>query len=133
MNLMKLPTTKKIAAITAAALISTTALVGVASTSMPANAQIAVQNVAPFSFADLVEAVRPAVVSIRVKTEIVQTRGPRFDDRFEMPDLPEGHPFEDFFKRFDDQFGHVAMATAMKTANNVPVWSIYGLWLHHFC
>lgn len=105
MNLMKLPTTKKIAAITAAALISTTALVGVASTSIPANAQIAVQNVAPFSFADLVEAVRPAVVSIRVKTEIVQTRGPRFDDRFEMPDLPEGHPFEDFFKRFDDQFG----------------------------
>ena len=105
MNLMKLPKTKKLAAITAAALISTTALVGVASTSIPANAQIAVQNVAPFSFADLVEAVRPAVVSIRVKTEIVQTRGPRFDERFEMPDLPEGHPFEDFFKRFDDQFG----------------------------
>ncbi|MGJ8528457.1 Do family serine endopeptidase [Maritalea sp.] len=105
MQLMKLTRSKRLAAITAAALISTSALVGVATTSMPANAQIAVQNAAPFSFADLVEAVRPAVVSIRVKTEVVETRGPRFDRNFEMPDLPEGHPFEEFFKRFEDQFG----------------------------
>jgi len=104
MQILKLSTKKRLAAITAAALISTTALVGVASTSVPAAAQIAVQNAAPFSFADLVEAVRPAVVSIRVKTKIVETRGPRFNDRFEMPDLPEGHPFEDFFKQFEDQF-----------------------------
>jgi len=105
MKFLKLTKTKRLAAITAAALISTTALVSVASTTMPANAQIAVQAPAPFSFADLVEAVRPAVVSIRVKTKIVETRGPRFNDNFEMPDLPEGHPFEDFFKQFGDQFG----------------------------
>lgn len=105
MQLIKLSKTKRFTAIAAAALISTTALVGVAATSIPASAQIAVQTAAPFSFADLVEAVRPAVVSIRVKTKIVETRGPQFSERFEMPDLPEGHPLEDFFKQFEDQFG----------------------------
>ena len=104
MNIVKLPVTKKIAAITAAALISSTALVSVASTTLPAQAQVSVPNVAPFSFADLVEAVSPTVVSIRVKTKIVETRGPRFDDRFEMPDLPDGHPFQDFFRNFEDRF-----------------------------
>ncbi|WP_299346420.1 Do family serine endopeptidase [uncultured Maritalea sp.] len=105
MKFLNLTKSKRLAAITAAALISTTALVSVATTTMPATAQIAVQNAAPFSFADLVEAVRPAVVSIRVKTKIVETRGPRFNDNFTMPDLPEGHPFNDFFKQFEDQFG----------------------------
>lgn len=104
MQFMKSPASKKIAAITAAALISTTALVGVASTSMPANAQISVPNAAPFSFADLVEAVRPAVVSIRVKTKIVERRGPQFNEYFEMPDLPDDHPFQDFFRQFEDRF-----------------------------
>lgn len=105
MQLIKQPKTKKFAAITAALLISTSALVGVASTSIPAQAQISVPNAAPFSFADLVEAVRPAVVSIRVKTKIVDTRGPRFNEYFEMPDLPDGHPFQDFFRQFEDRFG----------------------------
>jgi serine protease Do len=54
-------------------------------------------------FADLVEAVKPAVVSILVEAEEsprdMQRRGGDFD--FNFPDLPEGHPFRDFF----DQFG----------------------------
>lgn len=53
-------------------------------------------------FADLVEAVKPAVVSILVEAEApgrsVQS-GRNF--QFNFPDLPEGHPFRDFF----DQFG----------------------------
>ncbi|MGB3336840.1 MAG: Do family serine endopeptidase [Devosia sp.] len=58
-------------------------------------------------FADLVEAVKPAVVSILVEAEEsprnVQRRGGDFD--FNFPDLPEGHPFRDFFEQFGDQFG----------------------------
>nr|WP_295892284.1 Do family serine endopeptidase [uncultured Devosia sp.] len=58
-------------------------------------------------FADLVEAVKPAVVSILVEAEesprTMQRRGGDFD--FNFPDLPEGHPFRDFFDQFGDQFG----------------------------
>ncbi|MBE0581810.1 Do family serine endopeptidase [Devosia sp.] len=58
-------------------------------------------------FADLVEAVKPAVVSILVEAEesprSMQRRGGDFD--FNFPDLPEGHPFRDFFEQFGDQFG----------------------------
>ena len=53
-------------------------------------------------FADLVEAVKPAVVSILVEAEepARKVQGGR-DFQFNFPDLPEGHPFRDFF----DQFG----------------------------
>jgi serine protease Do len=58
-------------------------------------------------FADLVEAVKPAVVSILVEAQesqrSMQRRGGDFD--FNFPDLPEGHPFRDFFEQFGDQFG----------------------------
>ena len=55
-------------------------------------------------FADLVEAVKPAVVSILVEatesSDMVQRRGGgQFN--FNFPDLPPDHPFRDFF----DQFG----------------------------
>ncbi|MBJ6987323.1 Do family serine endopeptidase [Devosia sp. MC521] len=56
-------------------------------------------------FADLVEAVQPAVVSILVEAEApgrqVERRGRDFNFEFNFPDLPENHPFRDFF----DQFG----------------------------
>lgn len=78
-------------------------------TGQAANAQV--RNVAQIAvpqvnqqqgFADLVEAVKPAVVSILVEAQeparTVQ-RGGEFE--FNFPDLPEGHPFRDFF----DQFG----------------------------
>ena len=56
-------------------------------------------------FADLVDAVKPAVVSILVEA----TEGPQDVQRgggnFNMPDLPRDHPFHDFFEQFGDQFG----------------------------
>lgn len=83
-------------------------------TGQAANAQVqnAAQIVVPQAsvqqgFADLVEAVKPAVVSILVEAEApargdnVQRGGREFDFEFNFPDLPEDHPFRDFF----DQFG----------------------------
>ncbi|MGI9387152.1 MAG: Do family serine endopeptidase [Methyloligellaceae bacterium] len=56
---------------------------------------------APLSFADLVEKVRPAVVSINVKNG--RRRGNR--DQFRgLPDLPNDHPLNEFFKRFRKDF-----------------------------
>ncbi len=60
--------------------------------------QMAMPNGAPSSFADLVERVKPAVVSIQVTS-----RGPKLarDQRPRTPQLPdELNPFEEFFKRF---------------------------------
>lgn len=74
-----------------------------------ATAQVAVQPGAPASFADLVEAVKPSVVSIAVDG-IAETRRGRGRDgfNFEFPDLPEDHPFRRFFEEFGggDQFGN---------------------------
>ena len=81
-------------------------------TGQAANAQVqnAAQIVVPQTsvqqgFADLVDAVKPAVVSIRVEVETpgrtVQRSGRDFNFEFNFPDLPEDHPFRDFF----DQFG----------------------------
>lgn len=50
-------------------------------------------------FADIVERVSPAVVSIRVKTEA----RPELSG---FNGMPEGSPFERFFKQFEDQFGN---------------------------
>jgi serine protease Do len=56
------------------------------------------------SFADVIERVKPAVVSVKVK---VQNAADRSDDgdgsQFSMPDLPPGHPMERFFRQFRDQ------------------------------
>jgi serine protease Do len=49
---------------------------------------------APESFADLVEKLLPAVVNIST-TQVVQVPGAQ-----EMPELPPGSPFEDWFKEF---------------------------------
>lgn len=81
-------------------------------TGQAANAQV--QNVAQIvvpqagvqqGFADLVEAVKPAVVSILVEAQApgrtTQRGGRDFNFEFNFPDLPEDHPFRDFF----DQFG----------------------------
>lgn len=84
-------------------------------TGQMANAQVqnAAQIIVPpaaqpqTGFADLVAAVKPAVVSILVEAEEnprdQQRRGGNFN--FNFPDLPEGHPFKDFFNQFGDQFG----------------------------
>ncbi len=59
------------------------------------------------SFADIVEEVSPAVVSVRVKAEI-QTTSDRGGSFFDMPGfegLPEGHPLERFFREFRGERG----------------------------
>ena len=55
---------------------------------------------APLSFADLAEKVRPAVVSIQVRGDGKTRRMSRNTPEFNMPDLPDGHPLNEFFKRF---------------------------------
>jgi serine protease Do len=50
----------------------------------------------PVGFADIVEKVKPAVISVRVKMDEVAKSGPSDD---ELP-FPPGSPFEHFFKRF---------------------------------
>ncbi|HZH53293.1 MAG TPA: Do family serine endopeptidase [Microvirga sp.] len=59
-----------------------------------------IQNVP--SFADVIERVKPAVVSVKVK---VQNVADRDDDgpQFSFPDLPDGHPMERFFRQFRDR------------------------------
>ena len=54
---------------------------------------------APESFADLVEKLSPAVVNIST----TQTMDVAERPDFEMPDIPPGSPFEDFFKDFFDE------------------------------
>jgi len=82
----------------------------------PSNAQQAqllpaAQIIAPAvtnapNFADLVEAVKPAVVSIVVEgnekaDRQLQRGGRQFN--FNFPDLPDDHPFKDFFDQFGQQ------------------------------
>ncbi|WP_298494465.1 Do family serine endopeptidase [uncultured Maritimibacter sp.] len=53
---------------------------------------------APESFADLAEQVSPAVVNITTATVVAQDTGP-------SPMVPEGSPFEEFFRDFLDRNG----------------------------
>jgi serine protease Do len=50
------------------------------------------------SFADVVDKVKPAVVSVRVKTKAATVASP-FAEGEDLSDLPPGHPLERFFKR----------------------------------
>jgi serine protease Do len=62
------------------------------------------------SFADVVDRVSPAVVSVRVTIEREQAersetqRGPRGGpgQQFGMPDIEPGHPLYEFFRRFEE-------------------------------
>lgn len=71
------------------------------STISPAHAEaVRVQAPANPGFADIVEAVGPAVVSVRVKSDVRPVSNRRAVPRgFE--DLPENHPFNRFFREFD--------------------------------
>ncbi|MEX1036607.1 MAG: DegQ family serine endoprotease [Sneathiella sp.] len=53
---------------------------------------------APGSFADLVEKLSPAVVNISTTQTVKAPSGG-------LPQLPKGHPFEDFFKEFGNRGG----------------------------
>src|SRR5262249_52117100 len=54
-------------------------------------------------FADLVAAVKPAVVSITVEGR--EQAGPSNDFNGQIPDLPDDNPLKKFFQQFGDQFG----------------------------
>ncbi|MGB7433686.1 MAG: Do family serine endopeptidase [Ahrensia sp.] len=84
-----------------------TAIVGVGftgysfSTITPAQAEaVRVQAPANPGFADIVEAVGPAVVSVRVKSDVQPVSDRRAAPRG-FDDLPEDHPFRRFFREFD--------------------------------
>ena len=59
-------------------------------------AQAIAANARPESFADLAEKISPAVVNITTSTTVAQSAGPE-------PMVPDGSPFEDFFRQFRDR------------------------------
>lgn len=61
-------------------------------------AQAAIAQARPDSFADLADQVSPAVVNITTSTTVASRTGPRGV-------VPEGSPFEDFFREFQDRDG----------------------------
>ncbi|WP_421748563.1 Do family serine endopeptidase [Cognatishimia sp.] len=61
-------------------------------------AQAVVVQARPDSFADLAEQVSPSVVNITTSTTVAGRTGPRGV-------VPEGSPFEDFFREFQDRQG----------------------------
>ena len=102
--------TRKPVVLTAAALIATSALGLTLGHMVPfAAAQTAAQPTietpygrAPLSFADIVQKVTPAVVSINVKSDakVAENDESEGDQVPGMPDLPEDNPLYDFFKQF---------------------------------
>ncbi len=59
-------------------------------------AQAIASQARPESFADLADEISPAVVNITTSTVVAQGTGP-------SPIVPEGSPFEDFFREFQDR------------------------------
>ena len=76
-------------------------------------AQPAPDQIAPGSFADVVDRVSPAVVSVKVK---ITEDGSDDADQPAMPNIPKGDPLERFFRQFGEGRGtpnakpHVGMA-----------------------
>jgi serine protease Do len=64
---------------------------------------VRVEGVAPFSFADVVERVRPAVVSVRVRTAPAEVALDGDSDETPFFDPPPGSPMERFFRQFRNQ------------------------------
>jgi serine protease Do len=60
--------------------------------------QVTPPAVAPVDFTEVVEKVRPAVVGVQVRTSIEDVVDRALPRGFE--DLPEDHPFNEFFRRF---------------------------------
>ncbi len=93
-----------------AALLGATAVVAVAVLAgqstfapSPAIAQAQTQSAAPMSFADTVERVRGAVVSVKVK--IVESASADDSEQPDLPQLRPGDPLERFFHQFGGQKG----------------------------
>ena len=85
-----------IAGLTAGALLVAPNFASYAPPALAQNLSQEAQHLArPTGFADVVEKVKPAVISVRVKT----SAGPQFSDSDDLP-FPKGAPFERFFRRF---------------------------------
>src|SRR5690554_3731081 len=107
-NMLSTPTRKLVAASALAMIVAAGTLSTGFITPQPAYAQqvdAATAGVPMTGFADLVEAVSPAVVSVQVKSEVTtqQIQGRNF--QFDFPDLPEDHPLRRFFEQFEGPFG----------------------------
>ncbi len=75
---------------------------------------------APLSFADIVDKVKPAVVSVSVVNDGGASKlasnekgdkgdkGKKGEKNFSLPDLPPDHPLHDFFKNLPKEFGQEA-------------------------
>jgi serine protease Do len=69
----------------------------------PAIAQAqTVQTHGPAGFADIVQKVKPAVVSVRVKlkNQVSSSDSSSGDSKDQAPSFPKGSPFERFFREF---------------------------------
>ncbi|WMT88088.1 Do family serine endopeptidase [Pelagibacterium sp. 26DY04] len=101
--------TRKLVAASALAMVAAAGTLGAGFVNtQPAQAQqvgTEVGNPPMTGFADLVESVSPAVVSVQVSVEAPMQQiqgGPNF--QFEFPDLPEDHPLRRFFDQFEEPF-----------------------------
>jgi serine protease Do len=64
------------------------------------------QPIAMPSFADVIDRVKPAVVSVRVKVQqVAQRDGDEDGPNFSMPNVPPGSPLERFFREFRGEQG----------------------------
>ncbi|MGO4704499.1 trypsin-like peptidase domain-containing protein [Microvirga sp. 2MCAF38] len=54
------------------------------------------------SFAEVIDRVKPAVVSVKVKVQTVADRGDEDSQQFSMPDFPPGSPMDRLFRQFRD-------------------------------
>ncbi len=62
---------------------------------------------APLSFADIVDRVKPAVVSIHVTNggdKVAAKGGKGFNPKEFLPDLPDDHPLSEFFKNLPKEW-----------------------------
>ena len=75
-------------------IILTIAITGISFAAAPANAKLIPAN-GPDSFADTVEGLIPAVVNISSTQKLMDVQ-----DFPDLPQFPEGSPFEDFFEEF---------------------------------
>ncbi len=75
---------------------------------------VSVQGVEPASFADVVDKVRPAVVSVRVKSAADDVSADDSDTPFF--DFPQGTPMDRFFKQFRQQNPNAQRAPRSQTS-----------------
>ena len=102
MKISRILTTRKWLTATSLAAVLALSGTGVMMSVQQSSAQISVSAGAPASFADLVEAVKPAVVSISVDGRQEIRRLGNEDFFFQFPDLPNDHPLRKFFDQFEE-------------------------------